>query len=63
MLSNADMFDKTLPSYLSEYDPELEKENDCVDLCTKHYMTKVMSSFLNSITFFLKHLVPINMFA
>ena len=41
VLSNADMFDKTLPCYISEHDPELKKGTDCVDLCTKHYMTKV----------------------
>lgn len=36
------MFDKTLPCYISEHDPELKKGTDCVDLCTKHYMTKAV---------------------
>ncbi|KAL5259816.1 hypothetical protein ACHWQZ_G010060 [Mnemiopsis leidyi] len=43
VLSNADMFDKTLPRYISEHDPELKQGGDCVDLCTRHYMNKAVT--------------------
>ena len=35
------MFDKTLPRYIGEHDPDLKKGSDCVDLCTQYYMKKV----------------------
>lgn len=40
VVSNCDMFEKTLPAYLAEHDPELTRAEDCVDSCTKHFMAK-----------------------
>ena len=41
VLSNADMFEKALPKYIAEHDPEYKESSDLVDACTKHFMSKV----------------------